>query len=314
MLNPDLAPVVLFIYNRPWHTRQTLEALLANELSESTRLLIYCDGPKQNATEEQLAKISDVREVVREKKWCGEVTVVESGINRGLAGSVIHGVTEVIEKYGKIIVLEDDLVTSRGFLKYMNEALNLYVAEEKVGCIHAWNYFFNTVQSDETTFFLKGGDCWGWATWKRAWRDFNPDGNALLKQIEANNLQFEFDRKGTHGFTSMLNDQINGVNDSWAIRWHASLFLKNKFCLHPVKAVVKNIGLDNSGVHCGNEMNLVQEPVDFIELKKIRVEEAGWFFKTYSDTLVKNVPASRSTWHKLKRSLKRLLRPSSLLF
>jgi hypothetical protein len=308
----SLAPIVLFVYNRPWHTQQTLEALKSNLLSDHSLLIIYSDGPKEGASMEQINNIREVRKVIREQKWCEQVEIIESEYNKGLSGSIISGVTKVVNEYGKIIVLEDDLVTSRGFLKYMNDSLELYSSEDKVGCIHAWNYFFENINYLESTFFLKGADCWGWATWKRGWKDFNSNGVELLNYIERNNLEYEFDRRGTHSFVAMLKEQTNGKNDSWAIRWHASLFIKNKLCLHPTRSIVQNIGLDHSGIHCGTS-NFIQKPLDIIALNKISIQESDWFFKAYSECIKKKSYESYSKWQKLKVLLKNLYHQSYFL-
>ena len=170
----------------------------------------------------------------------------------GLAKSIITGVSEIIARYGRVIVLEDDIVPSIGFLKYMNEALDLYENEDKVGCIHAWNYNLISNEFKNSTFFLRGADCWGWATWKRAWKFYNPNGTYLLDYIKNNNLSYNFNRRDTIDFVKMLKDQILNKNDSWAVRWHASLFIRNMYCLHPVKSMIINIGFDSSGVHNGS--------------------------------------------------------------
>ena len=126
------APIILFIYNRPDHTRQTLEALSANTLAQESDLFIFADGAKENATSVQLEKIRETREVARSKSWCKSVTVIESEKNKGLAASIISGVTEIANKYGKVIVLEDDIVTGKYFLEFMNDALEKYAGEKKV--------------------------------------------------------------------------------------------------------------------------------------------------------------------------------------
>ena len=122
--------------------------------------------------------------------------------------------SEVIKKHGKVIVLEDDILPSRGFIKYMNDALQIYNSDSEVGCIHAWNYNFDTIDNQQSTFFLRGADCWGWATWERAWLLFNKDANYLLSEIKKLNSTFEFDRRGTHNYTAMLQDQIEGKVNS----------------------------------------------------------------------------------------------------
>ena len=302
----EISPIVLFVYNRPWHTAQTLNALLQNELAGESPLFVYADGAKQNATKEQLEKVAEVRKVIRSKKWCKQVQIIESDKNKGLAHSIISGVTEIVNKYGKVIVLEDDIVTSRGFLKYMNDALDLYSGNERVGCIHAWNYDLDARGYNSSTFFLKGADCWGWATWKRSWDLLDKNGAALMENIVSKKQQFDFERRGTHKFIEMLQSQINGTNDSWAIRWHASLFLANKYCLQPTKSIVKNIGLDSSGIHCG-PLDISQNPIDFITLKKITVKDSEWFYKAFHAS--KNPPPVRAKqlWNS-KKLLKRLSR------
>lgn len=276
-----VAPIALFVYNRPWHTEQTLHALMQNELADKSILYIYADGPKENANEETLEKIARTRECIKTMQWCKEVVIIEREINLGLANSIVNGVTEIVNKHGKVIVLEDDLVTSAGFLKYMNDALCLYAKDDKVGCIHGWNYDLDTTDYDESTFFLRGSDCWGWATWKGAWDIFNPDGAILLNAIQSKKILFEFDRKGTHPFVEMLKAQVDGKNDSWAIRWYASIFIADKYCLQPARSIVKNIGFDGSGVHCV-ETDIAQNPVKFIKVNKIDVLESEWFYKAYN--------------------------------
>lgn len=245
----DLAPIVLFVYNRPWHTRQCLESLEKNDLANQSILFIYADGPKENATDEQLQKIKEVRKLIREKKWCKEVYIIESEKNKGLANSVIDGVTEIVNKYGKIIVLEDDLVLAKGFLKYMNEGLAFYKEANEVISVHG--YVYPVKQKLPETFFLKGADCWGWATWKRGWDLFERDGMKLYEEIHDNSFENDFDYNGSYPFTEMLKLQIEKKIDSWAIKWYASAFLNNKLTLYPGVSFIQNIGNDGSGMHSG---------------------------------------------------------------
>jgi len=302
MLFMNYSPIVIFVYNRPWHTRKAIEALQLNSQANESDLFIFSDAAK---TLSENGKVNEVREYIKGVLGFKSITIIEREVNLGLAESIISGVTEIVNKYGRIIVLEDDIVTSVGFLKYMNNALSLYEYENSVGCIHAWNYNMNSTDYDETTFFLRGADCWGWATWKRAWDEFVPDGKRLLKIIENNKLEFDFNRRNTHQFVEMLSNQIQGINNSWAIRWHASLFIKNMYCLQPTNPIVKNIGLDNSGVHCGT-WETVQNPVDYIDLTKINIEESEWFFSAFSKYF-KNSTNSTPQWEKLRTLLKRLL-------
>ena len=176
------------------------------------------------------------------------ITIDERKDNFGLSRNIIGGVTEVLAKYGRVIVVEDDLVCSPAFLRYMNDGLQVYVNEDSVASIHGWVYPIDHLGSE--TFFLLGADCWGWATWSRAWKFFDEDGAALLSRLETQGVVSQFDRDGAFSFKEMLRDQIAGANDSWAIRWHASAFLANMYTLYPGRSLVQNIGNDASGTHC----------------------------------------------------------------
>ncbi len=242
----SFAPIALFVYNRPEHTRRTILALQKNELATQSDLIIFSDGAKN---EEVKNKVGEVRGYLKTITGFKSVRIVERSENFGLAKSIVGGVTEIVNQYGKIIVLEDDLVTAPYFLKYMNEALDLYEKEEKVISIHG--YIYPVKQELPETFFLRGADCWGWATWKRGWDLFEQNGQKLLAELKEKNLTHEFDFEGSYPYTQMLSGQIKGFNHSWAILWYASAFLKNKLTLYPGKSLVSNSGFDNSGTHTG---------------------------------------------------------------
>lgn len=240
----DLAPIILFVYNRPVHTKKTIDALKLNQLASESFLFIFSDGPKSEKDE---FLVNEVRKFIKELRGFKKIFIVERKTNFGLSKSIISGVTELVEKYGKIIVLEDDLITSPFFLKYMNDALTFYCNDEKVISIHG--YMYPLKEKLPETFFLKGADCWGWATWKRGWNHFEPDGKKLLTELRNKNLLDEFDWGGALNNVRMLKNFINGRNDSWAIRWHASAFLLNKLTLYPGKSLVNNIGADGLGTN-----------------------------------------------------------------
>lgn len=241
------APVALFVYNRPDHCRRTLEALAANEGAASTELHIFCDGPKRFATKADLAAISEVRELVVHQKGFKEVFVYLQDENRGLAASVIAGVTQLLNLSERIIVLEDDIVTSPAFLAYMNKALDFYADEEKVASVHAYTY---PITGLPEFFFLRGADCWGWGTWRRAWKVFEKDGQVLLDRLISEGLLKDFDFGGYGGYSQMLRQQIEGKVNSWAIRWYASAYLQGMLTLYPGTSYITNIGVDGSGEHC----------------------------------------------------------------
>ncbi len=242
----QIAPIALFVYNRLEHTGKTLDALKKNNLSKDSELFVFSDGAKESS----LKEVDEVRKYIKTIDGFKKVTVIERPENLGLAKSIIAGVTDLVNRYGRVIVIEDDLVTSPYFLEYMNEGLDYYKDNDKVASIHG--YIYPAKQDLPETFFLRGTDCWGWATWKRAWDMFEPDGKKLLTGLKENKLTYAFDFDGSYHFTEMLKRQIEGKNNSWAIRWHASAFLANKLTLYPGKSLVHNIGQDNSGTHKTN--------------------------------------------------------------
>lgn len=266
----DKAPIALFVYNRLDHTKKTLDALRQNQGAQDSDLIIFSDGPKK---EEDLPVISNLRNYLQTVEGFKNIRIVEQEKNLGLADSIIKGVTEVISAYGKAIIMEDDLVTSKYFLKFMNEGLYFYETDDRVISIHG--YCYPVKGQFPETFFLRGADCWGWATWKRGWDLFEKEGNKLLQKIKNQNLSFAFDRDGSYPFTKMLENQVNGKVGSWAIRWHASAFLENKLTLYPGQSLVKNIGHDNSGIHCSKEESFDVKLSDYpIPLSKISIEES----------------------------------------
>ena len=269
MNSKNTAPIVLFCYNRPSHTLRTLEALKKNSLAKDSELFIFCDGSK-NQIDAQ--KVAEVYKIIDNIDGFKNVVIEKSDVNKGLANSIISGVSKIVAEYGKIIVLEDDLVVSPFFLDFMNDGLNFYKNEERVISIHG--YVYDVKKKMSQNFFLRGADCWGWATWKRGWDLFNASGQELLKAIREKNLTKKFDFEGAYEYTKMLEDQIAGKNNSWAIRWHASAFLANKLTLYPRETLVQNIGFDDSGTHCGSSVDFEQSvSQEKIAIDKIEIEE-----------------------------------------
>jgi hypothetical protein len=242
-----LAPIVLFVYNRPVHTRRTVEALLKNEEAKDSELYIYSDAPKKPEAAEA---VSEVRTYIHTITGFRSVSIVERDRNWGLANSIIDGVTSVVNKYGRIIVLEDDLIVSPHFLEYMNAALKHYQDDERVMQIsgHMFPAQLTTVTD---AVFLPMTTSWGWATWACAWKNFDAEakGYAYLKQDAALRKRFNLD--GAYDYFSMLEAQLAGRVDSWAVLWYLSVFMHGGLVLFPVKSMVENFGFDGSGTHCG---------------------------------------------------------------
>ncbi len=295
------APIALFVYNRVDHTQKTIEALQKNFLAAQSELFIFCDDAKNYDGKKAVQTVKDYVKTISGFK---KITITEREKNFGLAQSIISGVSEIVEKFGKIIVLEDDMVTSPHFLEFMNESLDLYEKEEKIISIHG--YIYPVKKPLPETFFLRGADCWGWATWKRGWNLFEKNGNKLLAELQQKNLTKKFDFDGTYPYTRMLEDQVAGHNNSWAIRWYATAFLAEKLTLYPGKSLVQNIGADGSGTHCA-DMTAFDNPLtqEKILVKKIPIsenlqarEEIKKFFKPRKNLFTKII-------RKLQKKLKK---------
>ena len=295
----NCSPIVLFTYNRLTHTQQTVEALQKNFLASDSDLIIYSDGAKN---EQAFSQVNEVREYLKTIKGFKSVSIIERDKNWGLADNIIDGVTEIVNKYGTIIVLEDDMITSQFFLKYMNEALEFYENEQNVISIHGYNYPVKEKLPD--TFFLKGADCWGWATWKRGWNLFEPDGKKLYNEIVNKKLKNEFNFYNSYDYLNMLKRQCKGKNNSWAVRWYASAFLKNKLTLYPGKSLINNIGLDGSGTHCANGNNLSAElKNNMIKIGNITIEENQIAKKAISSFFRRNNQLTISVYKIITRIL-----------
>ena len=297
----NYAPILLFVYNRPSHTRQCIESLLNNPLASECHLFIYADGAKD---ETQQADVNEVRKFIHSIDGFKHITLIERTENWGLARNIIDGVTTQVNRYGKVIVLEDDLIVAPSFLQFMNNALETYKDEPKVGHIQACDFTQDPTLPD--TFLIKWTGSWGWATWDRAWKHFNPNGKELLQELEARKLTYTFDFNGKYGFTRMLRRQIAGKNNSWAIRWNASLFLKDILSLNVGRSLVQNEGFDGSGTNCGGG-GLYASHLHLNELPVIRItpiEEN----KEARQAFVRYYARTNSFWAKAIRRIKRTLK------
>lgn len=285
----ELAPVAVFVYNRPAHTRKVLAALQQNDLASKSDLFIFADGLKVPA---HASGVKEVREIISSVAGFRSVHVVERESNYGCARSITSGISSLLETHSRIIVVEDDVVVAPYFLKYINEALALYQDQEEVCCVHG--YMYPVQASLPETFFVKGADIWGWGTWKRAWALYEYDAAKLLRQLKEQKLTREFDFDGCFGFTRMLEDQARGKLDTWDVQWYASAFLNGKLTLYPSVSLVKNIGFDSSGTHCDEtevfSVRVSQVPVKLERIQVVENAEAreaiGNFHRSTHTTLL----------------------------
>ena len=294
-----LAPIIVFAYDRPDHLSQTLAALAKNDLASESILYVYCDGAREWGGEDQqsvisnqssanyitkrygemfcakadydayLNRIAEVRRVAQAQTGFKEVHVVEREKNIGLADNIVGAVTEIVNRYGRVIAFEDDIVCTRGCLTYLNDALELYKDDEQVMHISAW-MFPNKGQFPTTFFYDTPYPAGGWATWQRAWLHFNPD--------TADHVAYwkdrweEFDIEGENYLSRQLIGNLNGTLKTWFIKWYSSMRRMNGLCLYPGTAMSCNIGFDNSGeTSRQNTRYIIKNPAEYTEVKSVPI-------------------------------------------
>lgn len=285
-----LAPIVVFTYNRPMHTKKTIEALKNNIGSQDSPLIIYADGSKNDVDRRA---VDTVRKYLKEIDGFESITIVEREENWGLARNIIDGVTKVVNKYGKIIVLEDDVVTSKNFLKYMNDALNIYKDKKKVMQISGTIFEkINRIHLPETFFSSLGESC-GWGTWDDRWVYFKRNPKELVKSYDLRTIQ-EFIKSGVPGIWDQVKKNADGSLCSWAVFFHNAIFQRNGLVLVPRNSLTTNIGFDGTGVNCGfedkyitklTEMEVSFFPEDFCIRNEVKEVFENFFQQSKNDLL-----------------------------
>ena len=243
----ELAPVIMFVYNRLDSVEQTIENLKRNELAEQAELFIFSDAAKK---ESQVENVSLVRNYSHKIDGFKSVHIIEAEKNKGLAKSVITGVTEIINEKGKVIVVEDDLITSPQFLTFMNDALDFYEDEKKIWSISGYQFPFELPETyTKSVYVAYRSSSWGWATWKDRWETIDWEVKDY-SSYKYNPLRIAKFCKGGTDLDKMLRYQMQGKIDSWAIRWCYNQCKQDKYTIYPVKSLVNNIGTDGRGTHC----------------------------------------------------------------
>ena len=267
----ELAPIVIFSYNRPDHLSKVLDALAKNDLASESVLYIYCDGAKETASEEEQDRIRRNREVAHLAIGFKELHVIERPTNIGLKDNIIGAVTEIVNSYGRIITLEDDVVTSKGFLRYMNDALEVYKDEDRV--MHISSYMWPHRWTLPETFFFEvpypGG---GWATWKRAWVHYSDDSEELYNYWK--NDWKRFDKFGDNYLSKQLIANYQGTMRTWFIKWHAVMLRRNALTLYPRQSLTNNIGFDDLATNCyaTNKFDVL-DLAEYIKVKPCLLKE-----------------------------------------
>ena len=271
-----LAPIILFTYNRPEHTQQVLDCLAKNHLASRSELYIFCDGPKN---ERAIAKNNATREIITREQTLGRFGTVHVRIsekNRGLANSIISGVTEIIGKYKRCIVLEDDLITSKYFLNFMNDALDYYEHDQRIWSITGFSFALKALNNYPLDVYLSyRANSHSWGTWQDRWEtvDWVVQDFEALSRSWKKRRQFN---RGGNDLYRMLRHQMRGERDSWAIRFCYSQSKQNRYTVYPKVSLIKNIGFDGSGTHCQNDNAIdysnFREEVQSIHLSPLELD------------------------------------------
>ncbi|MDX8126529.1 glycosyltransferase [Methylomonas sp. OY6] len=245
-MTPITAPILIFTYDRPAHTRRTVESLQKNLLAEYSEVFFYADGAK---SENDRHAVDEVRHYIKSIKGFKKISIIERTRNYGLSANIIDGVSEILSKHPNIIVLEDDIVTGPYFLKFMNESLSRFESNDQIWHISGWSH---PILPDGLAdcYFWRGMDCWGWATWADRWAHFEKKPH-LLKSTWSRDKIFRFNIDGADNLWRQVEDNISNNINTWAIFWYATIFDRNGLCLSPTVSLVNNIGFDGSGENCG---------------------------------------------------------------
>lgn len=247
----NYAPIIVFLYNRPDKAEKTLNTLKNNTLASESDIHIFIDGAKNDEVKIEVDKTKKVAYSVTSFK---NIKIYESDKNKGLADSIISGVTKIINEYGTAIVIEDDIVTGKHFLEYMNTALEKYKNEKKVWHITGWHNPTKKINSTDC-FFYPLMDCWSWATWNDRWQYFEKNPKKLVNSFNADQIRaFNVDGLVPNKWNQVLGN-LNGKNNTWAIFWYATILKNHGLCLAPSNSLVRNIGCDNTGVHSKKSEN-----------------------------------------------------------
>ena len=291
-----LAPIAFFVYNRPYHTKKTLKFLKKNKLAKKSQIYIFSDAAKDNQSKKN---VREVRKIIKKIHGFKKIKIVFRKKNFGLAKNFISGISQVCNKHGKLIVLEDDNLTSPFFLKYMNDALELFSDKQDVASISGYSYPIKNRKKGY--YFLRLADSWGWATWKRSWDLYEKNGNRILKKINIKKKKVDFNFDNTFDFFRILKNFCSKKNNSWSIRWYGSMFLKNKLTLFPPKSFIENIGMDSSGVHSASTNDYKSKLIKKYEKPKlIPLQESEYHFREMKN-FFKRTEVENSFFKKLKR-------------
>ena len=304
MQKNNCSPLIIFTYNRLDTLKFVIEFIQKNSLAQDTEVFIFSDYAKK---EKDLESVNKVRSFLRSIDGFKSVTIIERQENYGLAKNIIEGVTEIINKYGKVIVLEDDLLTSKNFLCYMNQALDFYKDDERIFAISGYTSSLPGLKNlDDEGYLSYRPSSWGWATWKEEWDKNDWDIKDFDKFIKDKKARRDFNRGGID-MTRMLKHCMEGKNHSWAIRWSYAMYKLNKYCFYPKVSKVQNVGFGKDATNCKG-IDIYQTILDNnencnfkfnknIEINKQITKEFAYVF-SYTNKVIKRIKIKFSRFMK----------------
>ena len=287
-----LAPIALFCFNRPEHLKKTLDALKENSLAKDSILYIFSDGPRSN-NELDFDLVNDVRNLISKADGFKKVNHIISKENRGLANSVISGITQLLKNHENVIVLEDDILVSNDFLQFMNDCLVKYKNDASIFSISGYSFKIDKVENAPELNLVKRASSWGWATWLEVWQKVDWEVPLFDSFMQDKNAQNRFMDAGIDQLPMLVKQKL-GIINSWAIRWTYHHFVNSGYCLVPKHSKVKNIGTDGSGTNFNNSTNkylteLSQTPISLIGKPRETAEVTQFIRNYYSPSLLRRI-------------------------
>ena len=301
-----LSPIVLFAYSRKKILKKTINSLKKNKLAKKSELFIFSDGYK---SEKDKLHVDQVRSYLNKIKGFKKINIIQRKTNLGLAKNIVLGVTEIIKKYNKVIVLEDDIIVSAHFLDFMNLSLKNFENKKRIWHINGWNYDFNFPKIKKNTFYWRGMHCWGWATWNDRWKNYKRNPKEMINKWAKNKIT-KLNYDNSYNFWSQILRNNSGLINTWAIFWYSSIFENNGLCLSPVTSLTKNIGDDKFSTNNPSFENSIKKiPNKFYKKGKLNFD----FFeileenKIMFNTIKKNLSLKLSLRNKLNNFLGNLI-------
>lgn len=311
MKTTKLAPIALFVYKRPHHAQQTIRHLLDNPEFSESQMFVFCDGAR---SEKDIPQVEATRAVIRQYHL-PNVVIYEQPHNLGLASSIIDGVSQLCAQFGRVIVIEDDLLVSKGFLGYMNRALEKYQDASNVMQISGHVFPFPKGDNKNDAFFLPVVNTTGWATWQRAWQQFDKNCTGYERLKSDRTLRRQFDLNNSYPYTKMMFNCLAGRQDVWGIKWWWAVFKSKGLCLYPQVSLVDNIGFDNLSTNTKGQDTYYNDPEWSVNRQVTKLPDQIEIHPTNYLTLQKYIKANYgSVSSRAKRQISKIVNQISAKF